>query len=198
MLMGRYFAISAIMGAVTRVGKSMRPSKEAMIRFRSSFGCSKSPGSSSGNVLRARFAPSTTKMSGTATLPVWSTARVTELLMKVPGVKNRFCNVGTEATRMAMPIDQRGGFMKSQKPSTKRLRPLNINTEPVRIGDGSFENPAMNLAFVQLQNLLQTDENHARNRCLVDTSCSDDIRLSTEGKRMMAPQESRRGMNEAS
>ncbi len=117
---GTYFAINARNGAMTIVGKTMRESREAKSRRRSSFFSSGEVASwSFGNVERARLAPRTTRMSGTATPPDCWMARVTELLIKVPWVKKRRWRAGMEATMRAASMAQSGGFIWRRTPAQK-------------------------------------------------------------------------------
>ena len=77
MLTGTYFAINARIGAIMMVGRSMRLMRDAIMQF-----CADLvllavflDRASLGRVLRARLAPRTTKIKGTATPPDWPTAR---------------------------------------------------------------------------------------------------------------------------
>lgn len=125
MLTGTYFAANASKGAMIMVGRSIREIQDATssfvpIWFSSEF----SSYASLGRVLRARFAPSTTRMRGTATPPDWAMALVTELAMNEPSAKKRCWSLGIEAMITAMSIAQSGGFMNSQAPARKRERRL--------------------------------------------------------------------------
>lgn len=113
---GTYFAASASSGAIISVGRSILLIREAMSNFFSIFLSAESC-ASLGSVLRARLAPKTTRMRGTATPPDCDTARVTELAMKEPSAKNRCWSLGIDATMMAKSIAQRGGFINSQRPA---------------------------------------------------------------------------------
>ena len=118
---GTYFAARARIGAMMMVGRSIRDMMDAMsnfvpILFSSEF----SSRDSCGRVLRAKFAPRTTRISGTATPPDCPMARVTELAMNDPSSKKSCCNLGMEATTTAMSMAHRGGFMNSHSPPRKR------------------------------------------------------------------------------
>ena len=136
MLIGTYLATIARIGAMMSVGRSMRATKEAMMRFLSSFLSAKSSRASLGNVFLAKFAPRTTRMRGTATWPFWLIAIVTELRTN-PSAKKRRCKAGTEATIMETNIAQRGGFIKSQMPWRNLKVQREIEERNFWIGVGS-------------------------------------------------------------
>ena len=133
-------------------GSSIRLIMEAMRSFVSSFSSSLVWPVSAGNVLRARLPPSTTKINGTATPPLWPIALVTEFLKKVPLAKKNFCSSGTEATTIAINIAHSGGFMKDQTPTMNLPRTVPILAMLLCSGLGKAQKTDLEVAAIDRNN----------------------------------------------
>ncbi len=137
MLMERYLAARANIGAINIVGNTIRLVSDATTSLVSILSSSlKARKASLGSDTRARFAPRTTRISGTATPPLWRMALVIEFLTNVPSLKKRRCKLGMDATSNANAIAKSGGFMDCQIAPTKVVTPPRIFVKSDCNGDG--------------------------------------------------------------